>query len=134
MAHVSNTIDTTSTTYLQAVIDRYFECWNATSDTARSDAIRRTWAPDAKSSDPVAEVTGHAQLAEMFAGFHATYPGSSFRQKGGVDAHHNLVRWGWEMIGADGVVALDGLDVAVIDDGRIVHLAGFFGYHQPAAS
>ncbi len=37
------------------------------------------------------------------------------------------------MIGADGVVALDGLDVAVIDDGRIVHLAGFFGYEQPAA-
>lgn len=133
MAPMSNTIDTTSTTDPQTVIDRYFECWNATSDAARSDAIRRTWAPDAQSSDPVAEVTGHEQLAAMFAGFHATYPGSSFRQKGGVDAHHNLVRWGWEMIGADGVVTLDGLDVAVIDDGRIVHLAGFFGYDQPAA-
>jgi len=37
------------------------------------------------------------------------------------------------MIGADGVVTLDGLDVAVIDDGRIVRLAGFFGYDQPSA-
>jgi len=77
---MSNTIDTTSTTDLQTVIDGYFECWNATSDTARSEAIRRTWAPDAQSIDPIAEVTGHEQLAEMFAGFHATYPGSSFRQ------------------------------------------------------
>jgi hypothetical protein len=125
--------ETTKTSDLQSVLDGYFECWNATGDTARSDAIRRTWASDAQSSDPVAEVTGHDQLADMFAGFHATYPGSSFRQNGGVDAHHNLVRWGWEMIDADGVVALDGIDVAVIHDGRIVHLAGFFGYDLPAA-
>jgi hypothetical protein len=130
---MSNTTDTTSTTDPRTVIDGYFECWNATSDTVRGDAIRRTWAPDAHSSDPVAEVTGHEQLAAMFAQFHATYPGSSFRQNGGVDAHHNLVRWGWEMIDADGVVAFDGFDVAVIDDGRIAHLAGFFGYDQPAA-
>lgn len=133
MAHMSNTIDTTSTTDPQTMIDGYFECWNATSDAARSDAIRRTWAPDARSCDPIADVAGHEQLAAMFAGFHATYPGSSFRQKGGVDAHHNLVRWGWEMLGADGVVTLDGLDVAVINDGRIAHLAGFFGYDHPAA-
>ncbi len=63
MAHMSNTIDNTSTTDPQTVIDSYFECWNATSDTARSDAIGRTWAPDAQSSDPFAEVTGHEQLA-----------------------------------------------------------------------
>ena len=126
--------DTTNTTDLQAIVDGYFECWNATGDAARSDVIRRTWAPEAQSTDPVADVIGHDQLAEMFAGFHATYPGSSFRQKGGVDAHHNIVRWGWEMIDVNGVVALDGIDVAVIDDGLIVHLAGFFGYDLPVGS
>ncbi len=131
MAHMS---DTTKTYDLQSVLDGYFECWNATGDAARREAVPRTWAPDARSCDPVADVTGHDQLAEMFAGFHTTYPGSSFRQKGAVDAHHNLVRWGWEMIDAEGIVALDGIDVAVIDDGLIVHLAGFFGYELPAAS
>jgi hypothetical protein len=38
------------------------------------------------------------------------------------------------MIDADGVVALDGIDVGVIHDGRIMHLAGFFGYELPAES
>jgi hypothetical protein len=86
--------ETSNLTNLQSVIDRYFECWNAPGDDARGDAICRTWAPDAQSIDPVADVTGHDQLATMFAEFHATYPGNSFRQKGGVDTHHNLVRWG----------------------------------------
>jgi hypothetical protein len=69
---MSNTIYTTSTTDPQTVIDGYFECWNATSDTARSDAIRRTWAPDAQSSDPIAAVLAaldtHAhQLSEYLS-------------------------------------------------------------------
>jgi hypothetical protein len=37
------------------------------------------------------------------------------------------------MIDPDGGVVLDGLDVAVIDDGLIVRLVGFFGYELPAA-
>ena len=91
----------------QAVIDGYFACWNATDDADRLAAVERTWAVDATSSDPLAAVTGHAELAEMFAAFHVTYAGSSFRQKGGVDAHHDLVRWGWEMVGPDDTVHPD---------------------------
>ena len=74
MAHMSKTTDPVSATDLQTVIDGYFECWNATGDTARSDAIRRTWAPDAQSSDPLAEVAGHEELAAMFAGFLSVSP------------------------------------------------------------
>ncbi len=128
------TTDATTDTDLQGVIDGYFACWNATDDADRLAAVERTWAVDATSSDPLAAVTGHAELAEMFAAFHVTYAGSSFRQKGGVDAHHDLVRWGWEMAGPDDAVLLDGIDVAVIGaDGRIAHLAGFFGLEMPPA-
>ena len=134
MTNTTHTTDTIETTDVQAVIDGYFSCWNATDPDTRVEAIGRTWAVDAHSSDPVADVTGHDQLAAMFAGFHATYPGSSFRQKGGFDAHHDLVRWGWEMIGPDGDVVLAGIDVAVIDDRKISHLAGFFGYDLPTTA
>ncbi len=129
------TVTTTDTADHQAVIDGYFACWNATDDADRLAVVERTWAADATSSDPLAAVTGHAELTEMFAAFHVTYAGSSFRQKGGVDAHPDLVRWGWEMVGPDGTVLLDGIDVAVIDsDGRIAHLAGFFGFEMPSGA
>ena len=118
----------------QAVIDGYFECWNATDPERRAAAISRTWAEDATSSDPLAEATGHEALAAMFAAVQEQYPGHSFRQVGGCDGHHRLLRWGWEMVDADGARVLDGLDVALLsDDGRLYYLAGFFGADLPAA-
>jgi hypothetical protein len=38
------------------------------------------------------------------------------------------------MVGVDGVVALDGIDVAVVHDGRILRLTGFFGFELPAVA
>jgi hypothetical protein len=118
---------------LQAMIDGYFECWNTTDATQRSAAIERVWAPHARSVDPLYDVTGHDELAAMFAGFHDEYPGSSFRQHGVLDTHHDRVRWGWAMHDAAGDIVLDGLDVVTVDsDGRIEQLVGFFGVGLPA--
>lgn len=132
MDHMSNdTIDTD--TNHQAVVDDYFLAWNTTDPTVRSATIDAVYSPTARVCDPLVDVTGHDQLAALFDQFHATYAGASFRQKGGVDAHHQLLRWGWEMVAADGSVMLDGLDVALLDDdGKLSFVAGFFGSALPA--
>ena len=71
----------------------------------------------------------------MFCGFHELYPRHTFRQAGGSDRHHQLLRWGWEMLAPDGTRVLDGLDVALVgDDGRIGYLVGFFGRDLPEGS
>ncbi len=117
----------------QTMIDNYFACWNATDAQARQAALERTWTVDARSIDPLADVQGHGELAAMFSQFHETYAGHSFVQRGALDAHHGLVRWGWTMLDPHGATALEGIDVAVVDgDGRIVQLAGFFGADVPA--
>jgi hypothetical protein len=115
-----------------AVADGYFACWNATDPDERAAAIRSTWAPDARTIDPLIDATGHEQLAATFAAFHETYAGNSFRQRGGIDGHHDHLRWAWEMVDADGEIVLDGIDVALIDDaGLIRYLVGFFGATVP---
>jgi hypothetical protein len=125
---------TTSTTIAQATIDAYFESWNSTDPTARAAAIERAFAPTAHMADPLVDVTGHDELAAVFAQFHDTYAGHTFRQVGGVDGHHGLARWGWEMIDPAGQVALAGIDIAVVaDDGRLARVAGFFGGTVPDA-
>ncbi len=124
--------DTATPDIAQPVIDAYFDSWNRTEPAERTAAIERAFAPDAHMADPLVDVTGHDELAAVFAQFHATYPGHSFRQVGGVDGHHGLVRWGWEMVDPAGSVALAGIDIGVVaDDGRLVRVAGFFGGSVP---
>lgn len=128
--------DTTITTHhdrdhdrdLDATIGGYFACWNTTDAEERAALIERFWTPDARMVDPLVDVNGHAELAAVFARFHDTYPGCSFRRTGDRDAHHQLARWTWEMIDGSGNPVLAGLDVALLaDDGRLQYVAGFFG-------
>jgi hypothetical protein len=117
----------------RAVVDAYFTCWNTLDDDERTRAVEAAYTAEAHLVDPLVDVRGHDQLRATFTGFHSAYEGHSFRQKGGIDAHHGLARWGWEMIGPDGTVVLDGIDVAILaDDGRISSVAGFFGAAIPA--
>ncbi len=56
------------------------------------------------------------------------FPGHSFRRTTGIDAHHEFVRFGWELVGPDGAVAIAGYDVGELaDDGRLRRITGFFG-------
>ncbi len=110
----------------------YFECWNAPDEDRRLRAIRATWAEGATSTDPLATVTGHEPIRQMMAAVFESYAGHSFRQVGAVDAHHNVIRWGWEMLDQNGDKVLDGIDAAWVDEsGKIVELAGFFGADVP---
>lgn len=123
-----------SATTHEATIDGYFRCWNTSDPDERAALVERVYAPDAHLVDPLVDVQGHEALVELFGGFHVTYAGHSFRRCGGIDGHHDLVRWGWEMIDADGTTVLDGIDAALIgEDGRINFVAGFFGADLPTA-
>lgn len=130
----STTTNATTEIDHQPTIDAYFAAWNSTDPAARTAAIERAFVPTAHLADPLVDVTGHDELAALFVEFHDTYAGHSFRQVGGVDGHHGLVRWGWEMVDPAGTVALAGIDVAVVaDDGRLARVAGFFGGTVPDA-
>lgn len=120
-------------TTTQEIINNYFDCWNLTDPDERAAVVTKTWTEDATSSDPLNEVTGHDALDKMFAETQQTYPGHQFRQVGELDEHHNLVRWGWEVLDAEGTSVLEGIDVALrAEDGRLTYLAGFFGANIPA--
>jgi len=118
----------------QPTIERYLGCWNTTDVDDRRRLTGDTFTAEARYVDPMADVHGTDELVALFTGFHEMFAGHSFRHKGGIDAHHGIVRWGWEMVNGDGEVALDGIDVAMVDDdGRISYLVGFFGYAMPDA-
>ena len=69
----------------------------------------------------------------MVAAVHEQFPGHTFRRTSGIDAHHNLIRFGWDLVGPDGSTTVAGLDVGIVaDDGRLQRIGGFMG-DLPAA-
>jgi hypothetical protein len=110
------------------VTDTYLRMWDETDSAARAALIEAAWAPAGRYADPLQEAEGHAALSEMAAGIQAHYPGHAFRRTSGVDAHHDAVRFEWELVGPDGTVVVAGVDVGTLDgDGRFAAITGFFG-------
>ena len=119
---------TTDTSTLTDVVDSYIDMWNEEDADRRADLIRTAWSDDARYRDPLLEADGHAGLSEMVATVHGHYPGHRFRRTSGVDAHHDVARFGWELVAPDGAVFTGGIDVATLaDDGRLRTITGFFG-------
>jgi len=71
---------------------------------------------------------GHEALGQMVAGVQAKVPGHRFRRRSGVDAHHDQLRFAWDLVSPDGAVVVAGIDVgALAADGRLERVTGFFG-------
>lgn len=119
---------TTTTTDLTTVIDTYFKIWNETDAGARARLIPEAWSKDCSYVDPLQEAAGPEGISTMVDGVHAQFPGHRFRQVDGIDAHHDTVRFTWELVGAEGNVVVKGLDVAELDpSGRLRKVIGFLG-------
>ncbi|PJJ05524.1 SnoaL-like protein [Streptomyces sp. 2333.5] len=112
--------------YAQAV-GRYFEAWNAVGEGALGKAVAAAFDEGVTYTDPLADVAGHEGLAAVIAGAHAQFPGFVFRPLGDVDGHHDIARFGWELVStADGSAPVAGFDVVRLgEDGRIRSVLGF---------
>ena len=86
---------------LVTTVDTYLAMWNEEDAAARATVIERAWAPDGRYVDPMLEAHGHDALSAMVAGVHAQFPDQRFRRTTGVDAHHDQVRFGWELAAPD---------------------------------
>jgi hypothetical protein len=125
---MTDTTTDTDTGAVVATIDAYFAMLNEPDEAARRALAALAWSEDGGYVDPLLQATGHDELVAMVAGVHQQYPGQTFRRTSGVDAHHGLVRFSWELAGDDGTVTVAGLDVGIVaDDGRLSRIAGFFG-------
>lgn len=109
-------------------IDTYIAALNETDPARRARLAEEAWNPEGTFLDPLLEATGRAAFTDMVATIHAAYPGHTFLRTTQIDGHHDLVRFGWALVAADGEVAVAGIDVGELDeDGKLKAVAGFFG-------
>src|SRR5689334_14041589 len=109
------------------LVERYLDTWNEQDPDIRRAAVAALWTDGATYIDPLAAVEGHDGIAQLIGAVQGQVPGHVFRLRDGVDAHHNVARFRWELVpehGGDAVAV--GFDVAVTDgDGRIGSVVGF---------
>jgi hypothetical protein len=118
---------TQKTTDITAVVDAYVASWNEADAAKRAALVEKAWAPEARYVDPLLDLTGHEALGTLKDLIDQHYPGHTINRTGDVDAHHNVVRFAWEMVGPDGAAVVTGIDVGIVaDDGRLQGIAGFF--------
>ena len=114
------------------VVDSYIAGLNEADATRRAELVRTAWAEDAKFWDPLAEATGHEQIAGLADVAAQMFPGARFARTSGIDTHHDFVRFGWALQGADGAAIVEGIDVGIVgDDGRLTRIVAFFGDVPP---
>src|SRR5581483_9405197 len=113
---------------LTNTIDTYLDLLNEAEADRRAELAGQVWAADGRWVDPPFEADGPAAIAETIGGVQAQFPDHTFRRVSGIDAHHDLLRFAWELVAPDGTVTVAGIDVGQLsDDGRIRRITGFLG-------
>jgi len=108
------------------LIDRYIAMWNETDAGRRRALIARTWTEGASYLDPVMQGEGRSGIDAMVAGVQQRFPGHRFRRTSPVDAHHDRLRFSWELAPEAGPALVKGTDVGFVTDGRLATITGFF--------
>jgi hypothetical protein len=112
---------------ITTTIDTYLEAYSESDPVRRIELIDRVWVADGELIDPPLDAAGHDAISNMAAAVQGQFPGHHFRRTSDVDAHHGFARYGWDLVGADGTVAVSGMDVAELHDARLRRVVGFFG-------
>jgi hypothetical protein len=121
--------DTTDITMdITATVDAYLSAYNERDPQRRAELIERAWSEQGRLIDPPLAAEGHTAIGEMAGAMQEHYADHRFRRVSDVDAHHDHLRFAWELVGPDGAVVLTGLDVGELAaDGRLLRITGFFG-------
>ena len=111
----------------EAVI-RYMAAWNETDASAREALLEQCWGHDAVYVDPGVELSGREALSRHIAKVQAGRPGARLEFMSRIDSHHNVLRFLWRLVRADGTASDTSIDFGEIGpDGRLVKIVGFFG-------
>ena len=113
---------------LAILIDAYLAAYTDADATRRAAVVQRIWAADGRLIDPPLAASGHAQISHQAEQLLAQFPGHRFVRSSGIDSHHGMARYAWQLVGPAGAVVLEGTDIAQIDpEGRLAQVTGFFG-------
>jgi uncharacterized protein YndB with AHSA1/START domain len=105
----------------------WLAAWNEPDPARRAELLGRCLADGGRFRDPTSAVDGAGQLADHIGMVQRLTGGARLAGRGGPEACHGLVRFGWAAVGPGEVVLATGTNVAGTDlDGRFRWVTGFW--------
>jgi hypothetical protein len=110
-------------------IDDYFAAWNEPRSEDRLALLEHSVTADVELIHPTwGRSRGIEALMEHIEGYTAALPDTRIVLSSGLDAHNDVIRYGWEIIDHDGQRMMEGVDVVELaDDGRLRRVILFHG-------
>ncbi|MGM9482664.1 hypothetical protein ACS5PN_15835 [Roseateles sp. NT4] len=116
-----------------ASLDSYFAAWNARDAASIRRHLGEAFGANTRYLDPHRSATGIDEFAACLQAFRAESPDAVISWASGVDSHHQLHRYAWEL--HVGERRLSGYDVVELDEnGRMAAVLSFFGPLPPLPS
>jgi len=114
---------------LEHLVDQYIACWMDMETSARLSLLETLLSPDAFYCDPTIRVVGANDLAQHISGVVKQRPGAKLERTSQIDAHHDVARFGWNLVQADGQKLPESIDVIWLnaDRNKLTGILGFFG-------
>jgi hypothetical protein len=113
---------------LEELITTYCAAWGEPDPGRRAQMLKEVWTEDGTYTDPTAHVAGRRELVEHIGNVLARYPGGRVVRTSVLDTHHDLVRFTWKMVLADGRSLPEGIDFGELSGERkLRRIVGFFG-------
>jgi hypothetical protein len=107
--------------------DHMLAAWNERDCEKIRGHLERALAPEIHFVDPSIETRGIDEFEDNVREFRGRLPDAVCSRASGVDTHHGLYRYAWE-IHRGGELLLPGFDVVETDEaGRVLRVLGFFG-------
>jgi hypothetical protein len=101
--------------------------WNEADPALVRRHLEQALVPGAEFIDPSIVTRGLDEFEANVLAVQASVPGAVYSRTSGVDSHHGLHRYSWQ-ISRDGETVITGFDVTEVDDdGKVVRVLGFFG-------
>jgi hypothetical protein len=108
-------------------LDHMLAAWNEADPSMVRGHLERALASTVEFIDPSVEMHGLDEFEANVHNVHASLPGAEYSRTSGVDSHHGLHRYSWE-ISRDGETVVTGFDVTEVDGaGKVTRVLGFFG-------
>ena len=113
---------------IAGVVTQYMAAWNAPDAATREALLKQCWSDGGVYLDPKASLAGRDALARHIAVIQDSRPGARLEFMSGIDVHHNVVRFLWRLVRADGSCGDVSIDFGEVGpDGRLIKIIGFFG-------
>ena len=111
------------------IVTQYMAAWNEADPAARDALLNGCWADGGVYVDPrMSSWPGEKPCQQHIARVQAARPGARLEFMSGIELHHNVVRFLWRLVRADGTTGDTSIDFGEIGpDQRLVKIIGFFG-------